>query len=334
VQPSDSQPTFSVVVAAFNAEQRIGDAMRSVLAQRYRDLELIVVDDGSTDETAAVAERLAMDDGRARVIRQRNQGTVAARNAGLGAAAGSHVSFLDDDDVWLPGYLERVARGFRRVENAGLVHSDAWVMEAESGRVGRLTALQRFAGPIRRLEAAPPPDRCERALLRIDFVTTCGATVSRRALDAVGALDPAIRGADDWDLWLRVVGAGFRAVRIDEPLTVLRKRTDSVGADSLMMARNARAVLERALQRGVSGPKAERIARRHIRVLDLEIAAMAAGSRPRRLLAGAVRRIGRKRPRIPGRGWRPAPPELRAALQEIAVAPDDQPESRSSADVV
>jgi glycosyltransferase involved in cell wall biosynthesis len=332
VQPSAAQPTFSVVVAAFNSESRIAETMLSVLGQSRPDLELIVVDDGSTDATAAVAERIATGDERARVIRQPNQGTVAARNAGLAAAGGRYVSFLDDDDLWLPSYLERVASGFERVDDAGLVHSDAWVLDADSGRFGRLTAHQRFAWPIRRLPSAPAPRQAEEALLRVNFVTTCAATVSARALGSVGALEPAIRGCDDWDLWLRIVGAGYRPLRIDEPLAVLRKRGESVGSDSAMMARNSRLVLERALERGVRGRRAERRARRHIRAIDRELAAMSGGSPLRRRVARARRRLGRKRLRVPGRQWRPAPPEVQVTLDRLAAAAGAQSESGSAAD--
>jgi glycosyltransferase involved in cell wall biosynthesis len=327
-------PTFSVIVPAFNAEQRIAEVMRSVLDQTRRDLELIVVDDGSTDGTAALADGIAADDPRARVIRQPNAGTVAARNAGIDAAAGRLLSFLDDDDLWLPAYLETVAPCFEADERVGLVLGDAWVLDTATGRVGRLSALQRFAYPIRRLDPAPPPAVTEIALLRVNFVTTCAATVSRAALDAVGRLDPAIVGCDDWDLWLRIVEAGFRAVRVDRRLAVLRKRADSVGADSLMMARGARLVLGAALERGPGGRRAERIARRHARLVDFEISALEGGSRGRRLLAGAARRIGRKRLRILTWGSRQPPAELSAALKPLGtVAGGGQPGARSPADV-
>jgi teichuronic acid biosynthesis glycosyltransferase TuaG len=330
VQPSGSQPTFSVVVAAFNSESRIAETMLSVLGQSRSDLELIVVDDGSTDATATVAERIAAGDERVRVIRQRNRGTVAARNAGLEAATGSYVSFLDDDDLWLPAYLEHVADRFERVEDAGLVHADAWVLDADSGRFGRLTAHRRFARPIRRLAPAPAPRQAEEALLRVNFVTTCAATVSRRALEAVGELDPSIRGCDDWDLWLRIVGAGYRPVRIDEPLAVLRKRSDSVGSDSSMMARNGRVVLERALARGTRGRRAERIARRHLRAIAGELDVPGGWGRLRGRLA---RRLGRKRMRAPGREWRQAPPEAQVTLDRLAAAARAQSGSSSAADL-
>ena len=314
-----ARPTFSVIVAAHNSADRLGATMRSVLAQTRSDLELIVVDDGSTDATAAGAQSIAAVDGRARVLRQENRGTVGARNRGIEEAGGAYLSFLDDDDLWLPSYLERVAGGFERYDDAGLVHGDAWVLDTATGAVGGRSAAQRFARPVRALEPAPPPLKAEKALLRVNFITTCATTVSRRALDRVGALDPGIRGCDDWDLWLRIVGAGFRAVRVDERLAVLRKRADSVGGDSLMMAEGSRQALERALERGVGSPAAERTARRHARLLEWEIAARCRG-RIRGGLASVARRLGRKRLPLGRAAHRRPPAELDRMLACITAS--------------
>lgn len=312
-----ASPAFSVVVAAFNSAARIAETLNSVLDQTRPELELIVVDDGSSDRTAAVAEELAAGDRRIRVLRQSNRGTVAARNAGLAAARGEYVSFLDDDDLWLPDYLEAVAARLERGAGVGLVHTDAWVLDAASGGVGRRTALERFALPVRRSLRAAEPAAAEAALLRVNFVTTCAATVSRPALDAVGELDPSIRGCDDWDLWLRIAGAGFGVACIEEPLAVLRKRSDSVGSDRSMMAANSRLVLERALRRGPATPRARRIARRHLRLVAREADALRGASRPVSALAGIARRLGRKRiPLRPG-GSRPTPAVVQQMLDRV-----------------
>src|SRR5688500_7031207 len=99
--------TVSVVMPAYNAEATIASAMASVRAQTYAGWELIVVDDGSTDRTAEIAAGAAATDKRIRVIRQRNQGVAAARNAAIEAATGRYLAFLDADDLWLPSKLER-----------------------------------------------------------------------------------------------------------------------------------------------------------------------------------------------------------------------------------
>ncbi len=288
-----AEPEFSVVIAAFNSAQRIGATIASVLGQSRSDLELIVVDDGSTDATAQTVERFTATDTRVRLLRQANQGTVAARNAGLQAADGRFVSFLDDDDLWLPGYLAAIAAGFDRAPGAGLAHTDASVVHAPG--VEGYSALDRFAGPTRRLPAALEAEAALRALLHVNFITTCAATVSREALDAVGRLDPAIKGCDDWDLWVRIAAAGFGLVGIREPLAVRRMRTDSVGSDERMMAIGSRSVLAKFLASGAGDPEAKRAARRHLWLIDRELAAMSGGGRLSRSAWGALRRLGRKR---------------------------------------
>ena len=291
-----AEPAFSVVIAAFNSEERIGATIASVLGQSRTDLELIVVDDGSTDETAGVVERFTAADGRVRLLRQANQGTVAARNAGVQEAGGRFVSFLDDDDLWLPGYLAAIAAGFDRAPGAGLAYTDAAVTTG-TGEDG-YSALDRFARRTRRLPAALGGEAALRALLHVNFITTCAATASREALDAVGQLDPAIRGCDDWDLWVRIAAAGFGLVGVRERLVARRMRTDSVGSDERMMAAGSRAVLAKFLASGAGDPRAKRVARRHLWLIDRELTAMDGGRPLSRSAWGALRRLGRKRIRL------------------------------------
>lgn len=311
-----AQPTFSVIVAAYESADRISLTVHSALGQTRGDLELVVVDDGSRDGTAEVVDGIAQHDQRLRLIRQQNEGTVSARNHGLREARGAFVSFLDDDDLWLPTYLERVGGAMESNPAAGIGTSDAWVMDAQSGRVGSRSAWERFAVPIRRLPNQIGSDRALRSLLRVNFLSTCATTVSREALSRVGPLDPTIKGADDWDLWLRIAGAGFEMVRVSERLAVTRKRPDSVGADAVMMASNSAKTLESAIGRGMPR-RAVRVAGRHLRVIELE----RRSSHARSALAGRLaRRLGRKR--LPARGgahgrWEQPPPQLRQLLGAV-----------------
>ena len=99
-------PRFSVIVPAYNATGTIEATIRSVLAQTATELELIVVDDGSTDGTGDLVAAIASTDERVELIAQPNQGTAGARNTGIARASAAYVSFLDNDDLWMPRYLE------------------------------------------------------------------------------------------------------------------------------------------------------------------------------------------------------------------------------------
>src|SRR4029450_365704 len=99
---TDDCPLISVIVPAFNAAATIQDSLHSISQQTYRNLEIIVVDDGSTDDTAAVARRHSLGDRRFRIVAQRNGGVASARNAGLQASRGAFIAFIDADDLWHP----------------------------------------------------------------------------------------------------------------------------------------------------------------------------------------------------------------------------------------
>src|SRR3954454_24972846 len=105
--PVDCNMLISVIMPAFNRERFLSEAIESVFAQTFPDWELIIVDDGSTDETAPIANNFArLHPQRIRVLSQPNSGVVAARNAGIWESHGTHIAFLDSDDIWVPTKLE------------------------------------------------------------------------------------------------------------------------------------------------------------------------------------------------------------------------------------
>lgn len=108
--PENGAPLFSVVIPAYNVQEYIGDTLQSVFCQTCADFEIIVVEDGSTDDTARILAELK--DPRLRVIRQKNKGVSAARNAGFAVARGKYIAMLDSDDLWKPWHLELARRFF------------------------------------------------------------------------------------------------------------------------------------------------------------------------------------------------------------------------------
>ena len=140
-------PQFSVIVPAYNAEKTIEGTLRSVLAQTATDLELIVVDDGSADSTPSLVAAIGATDSRVELITQSNQGTAGARNTGITRASSGYVSFLDNDDLWMPGYLEAMGHALDAAPGAGFAYCDAWTLVDASSRIRRQTELERRPGP-------------------------------------------------------------------------------------------------------------------------------------------------------------------------------------------
>jgi glycosyltransferase involved in cell wall biosynthesis len=220
-------PRFSVVVPAHNAEATIGDAIMSVLAQTCDDFELIVVDDGSGDETASIVRSFAAEDARIRLVGQPNKGPAAARNAAIELARGELVSMLDSDDLWLPRYLERMGAVLERERSAGFAYTDAWVLDSDGAHVRAATAMSNQKPPSR-----PPndPNRFLSLLLDHNFVYT-SVTVRREALAVCTGYDERIWHGEDFELWVRLLEAGQAAAFAGEVLAIHRERPGSLTSD-------------------------------------------------------------------------------------------------------
>jgi glycosyltransferase involved in cell wall biosynthesis len=190
-------PEISVIIPAYNAGRTIAAALASVFAQTYRDFEVIVVDDGSSDDTAL---RLAEWSDRLVVISQPNAGPARARNEAIARARGRLVAFLDADDVWLPRKLERQVAYFHRFPTTGLLHSATLVSRAPA----RLMHETADSVP---LDYDPPrPSRAFAELFHCDVdVNTLTVAVPRPLLlDAGGFDERRDLHVEDWDLWLRI----------------------------------------------------------------------------------------------------------------------------------
>ena len=204
-------PLVSVVIPAFNGERLIGRTIESALAQTYSNVEIIVVDDGSTDATQEVVRRFG---DRVRYLRQPNQGGAAARNQGISAARGDWVAFLDQDDLWLPEKLERQAAVFLE-EPSTVVCFTRWSHIDDQGkpmthgstaeRDRLLDSVSRQAKPLGRGAVLLPEKPFTEALVKRCLVNSCSGVIARKSvLMEVGGFDAGLRGPDDWDLWMRL----------------------------------------------------------------------------------------------------------------------------------
>jgi glycosyltransferase involved in cell wall biosynthesis len=209
---------FSIAMPAYNTGKTIDAAIESVLRQTRGDFELIVVDDGSTDDTVARVERY-LGDARISLVRQSNAGPSAARNTAIAQAVGEYVSFLDSDDLWLPRYLEVMGATLEANPRAAAAFTDAWVLNDEIKRIARSTVMAPWQPPTIPTE----PSMFLRALLEYGNFVYNAVTVKRSVLAEVGGLREALSACVDYELWLRIAAAGYSFVRCPENLAVYRR---------------------------------------------------------------------------------------------------------------
>ncbi|GHC06498.1 glycosyltransferase family 2 protein [Thermomonas carbonis] len=268
--PGVVTPLVSVIVAAFNAERFIEETCRSALAQTYPALEVIVVDDGSIDGTAAVVAALARSDKRLRLIRQANLGVAAARNKAIAAANGEFLAPLDADDLWDPTKISRqVSRMLEAGEDTGLVY--CWWAWIDTDNV----ILDR--SPRWRIEG-----RILQRLVEINVTGSASVPLFRRStVERLGAYRSELRasgcqGCEDWDLVLRVAEHCHVAV-VPEVLVGYRRSAESMSSDYRAMWRSRHEVMSALAARQASISR--EILRRSRGQFALHIAGMSFWSR-------------------------------------------------------
>ncbi|AFL75880.1 glycosyltransferase family 2 protein [Thiocystis violascens] len=224
-------PAVSVVIPAYNAAWCVGKAIDSVLAQDFRDLELIVVDDGSMDDTPAVLE--AYGDA-IRVVQKSNGGLSSARNAGIDAARGELVAFLDADDWWLPGKLGCQVALMRDQPDLGFSSTAARVEDPGGNLLNIWTCAHWEGSFLVHLFRNPA-----------DVAGSGSAVIARHALFArTGGFDETLRSLEDIDMWMRLASVSGYAC-LQEPLAVVLKRPDSMSRNLDVMREAAIRVMKK-----------------------------------------------------------------------------------------
>jgi glycosyltransferase involved in cell wall biosynthesis len=228
---------ISVIIPAYNAAPYIAEAIASCLNQTSPPYEIIVVDDGSTDDTASIAATFSPP---VRVIRQKNAGVSAARNLAVESSTGDWIAFLDADDWFYPRKLELQQRCAQHNPDAVLIY----------------TGVQRTF--LDGQKAAPnytSPEHLESELRYRCPFHICSVIMRREAFDAVGGFDLTLRGIEDWDLWLRLA-ARFSVKTFaaeSEPLVAYRNVPGSLSSNAMRMFKARMAQIETRSLYGVSG---------------------------------------------------------------------------------
>jgi glycosyltransferase involved in cell wall biosynthesis len=226
--------SVSLVIPTFNHVRLIGEAIESALAQTLGDVEILVVDDGSTDDTPSLLTRYA---GRVRVIRQDNRGLPAARNRGLAAARGTYVAFLDADDVLAPTKLAEQRSVLESAPALGWTYCDVRIETVATGAA--VTASERFGYAARARDGWLFSE-----LIHGNFIPAIAPLVRRTALEAAGGFDESLTALEDWDLWLRL-SLIAEARYTPAVLATYRVQPHGMSADRSRMDRNRFRVLDK-----------------------------------------------------------------------------------------
>jgi glycosyltransferase involved in cell wall biosynthesis len=228
--------TVSVIVPTYNYARYLPEALESVRAQTYPDWECIVVDDGSTDETASVLRAAATKDGRIRYVSQDNQGPSAARNRGIAQSTGEYIQFLDADDLLPSTKLEHQVLAMEADASIGIVYSDARFFR------GSPTDVLAYRAPGPRPSTLPGPSSSDpllRALIENSIMMVEGPLVRRSVIATVGPFEENLSRAEDWQYWLRCALAGIRFVADPADERAVRVRMHEASSIQNQLAMNA-----------------------------------------------------------------------------------------------
>jgi glycosyltransferase involved in cell wall biosynthesis len=254
-------PLVSVIMPAYNVAPYIGDAIRSALSQTFTDFEVIVVDDGSKDETADVVRELARHDSRIQLVQQSNRGLAGARNSALRAARGELFALLDSDDLWEPEFLAAQVAILESRPEVDIVTGNGWYL----GGVRH--------GHLARPSPDPRPDPDLSSVIGDEWAVFIMSVFRRRVYTTVGPFDEAMRSNEDYDFWLRAAVAGFRFVRNDRPLGHYRVRDDSLSASNVRMLRGILHVYTKLRPDILSRPREMAILQKQISRFEAELLA-------------------------------------------------------------
>jgi len=201
----------SVVIPAFNSEEYITDTIQSVLNQSVDVLEIIVVDDGSSDFTL---EKVRQFGPNVKLIEQPNSGPAAARNRGVGEASGTYVAFLDSDDIWLPNKLELQIQSLKKDSRCGWIYTDVCFLGGINDGKKDSYFTKKYEGDI-----LPK-------IVQGNFIGTSSVVMTKALFNEAGGFDTSLRYVEDWEFWARVASIS-PVCFVDEPLVLYRVHPDS-----------------------------------------------------------------------------------------------------------
>jgi glycosyltransferase involved in cell wall biosynthesis len=297
------KPAVSVIMPAYNAETFLHTAVESVLRQSFADLELLIVDDGSSDRTPQIARDYAARDARVRALEQANAGPGPARNTGFRAAAGRFFAFLDSDDEWDETFLEEQVAVLDARPDVDVVIGNA-----------------RNRGGARHGQPSRPVDGDGRLMSLAEILADetslfIMAVFRRETVDAIGGFDPALFTNEEYEMWIRAALAGFTFARHTTPLGWYSCRPGSLSSSDTRMLNGILRVFAKTRPALAPGSPERAILDRQVARFETELAAAEARAS---LARGDGREAARRIAALYARrgGWL-----LGIAARALALAP-------------
>lgn len=260
-------PLVSIIVPAYDCAHFLPDALDSILAQQYPNMEVIVVDDGSSDGSAEIAEAYGSP---VKVVRQKNQGPAAARNRGVRESRGEYLAFLDGDDAWLPGKLLAQMEHFASHREVGIVYGrfKRWRMNEE----GKYPPMETFISPDNN---GGIDDResgwIYHQLLLDGIIHIITAVIPRSLFETLGGFDESLRVGEDYDFWLRASRL-VQAHKLSRYVALYRISQSSTTRITRII-NNEQVVLLRAIEKyGLASPNGVAISEKQMRARLFKLA--------------------------------------------------------------
>jgi teichuronic acid biosynthesis glycosyltransferase TuaG len=219
-----NNPMVSVIMPAFNAERYIEEAINSVISQTYTNWELIVINDGSTDNTLQIANKFVSVDARVKLISQDNKKLGAARNAGILNANGIWIAFLDADDLWMPDKLTKQLLIAKAEPGAGVIFTDGFTFYDNS-----LQAIQ----PYETVSGYFTSTVIYKLEYQGNYIPVLSVLVKKAHIDSIGLQN--VYGCEDWDYWLRLALHGVSFYGMNEKLFYYRRHSSNMSNDNNLM---------------------------------------------------------------------------------------------------
>ncbi|MFQ4140939.1 glycosyltransferase family A protein [Chlorogloeopsis sp. ULAP02] len=223
-------PKVSVIIPAYNAMNYLPETVDSVLRQTFTDFEVLIIDDGSSDQIVQwVCE---LKDPQVKLISQENQGVSIARNTGIAHSQGEYVAFLDADDLWTPTKLEKQVICLDQNPSVGLVHTWMVLIDCKGKSSGRVMTSNAEGNAWKQL-------------LEKNMVACSSVMVRRCCLQTVGGFEPNLNFAEDWDMWIRF-SSHYPFAVIKEPLYYYRQVPNSLSKNIQVLEQALNLVIEKA----------------------------------------------------------------------------------------